>query len=157
MSAMTVIGAGAHTAAIKPLHKRSLRERRLRLVIDDEAPIDLPEPLGEVLAEAVSILGQGQAVAIAAQNAELTTGEAAELLGVTRPTVVKLMEDGVLPFTRPNSSRRVPLQDVLAYKESRKQTRRKILDQMTAEAMDTGIYQADILRGRQLEEGGRLE
>jgi hypothetical protein len=62
--------------------------------------------------------------------------------------VVKLMEDGVLPFERPNSSRRVALHDVLAYKERRSRARREALDEMTAELVETGIYDRDTRRGR---------
>ena len=125
-----------------------LRGRRLRLVIDDE-PLDVPSAVGEALAEVVSILGRGRPVLVMPQNIELSTGEAAELLGVTRPTVVKLMQDGVLPFTRPNSSRRVSLHDVLAYKERRSSARREALDELTVQAVESGAYDDAVRRGRE--------
>jgi excisionase family DNA binding protein len=121
----------------------------LQLVVDGEAPVDVPPAVGEALAEVVSILGRGRPVLVTPQNVEMSTGEAAALLGVTRPTVVKLMEDGVLPFTRPNSSRRVALHDVLAYKEQRSRARREALDEMTADAVDMGVYDEAIRQGRE--------
>lgn len=128
--------------------RRPIRGRRLRLVVDDDAPIDVPVAVGDALAEVVAILGQGKPVLVMPQNTQLTTGEAAHLLGVSRPTVVKLMEDGVLPFTRPNSSRRIALHDLLAYKEQRSRQRLDALDEMTADAVDMGVYDQAIRRVR---------
>jgi excisionase family DNA binding protein len=120
----------------------------LRLVVDDEAPVEVPQAVGEALAEVVAILGQGKPVLVMPQNTSLTTGEAAQLLGVSRPTVVKLMEDGVLPYSRPNSSRRIALHDVLAYKERRSRQRLDALDEMTADAVDMGVYDEAIRKVR---------
>ncbi|MFC7246951.1 helix-turn-helix domain-containing protein [Catellatospora aurea] len=148
---MTVVpmgGAVPDAAELRRFARRALRGRRLRLVVDDEAPVDMPQAVGEALAEVVAILGEGRPVLVVPQNTQLTTGEAAQLLGVSRPTVVKLMEDGVLPFSRPNSSRRIALHDVLAYKEQRSRQRREALDEMTAEAVDMGVYDQAIGKAR---------
>lgn len=148
MSVKPVEGSQADLPRLASLARLNLRGRHLRLVVDDEDPIEVPEPVVEVLAEVILILGQGRAVSVVPQNTQLTTGEAAQLLGVTRPTVVKLMEDGVLPFTRPNSSRRVALRDVITYKEQRARARREALDEMTAELADAGLYDQAAQRGR---------
>jgi excisionase family DNA binding protein len=141
-------GAVPDTAELRRLARRTLRGRRLRLVVDDDAPVDMPPAVGEALAEVVAILGEGRPVLVVPQNTQLTTGEAAQLLGVSRPTVVKLMEDGVLPFSRPNSSRRIALHDVLAYREQRSRRRREALDEMTADAVAMGVYDEAIGRVR---------
>jgi excisionase family DNA binding protein len=148
MSVLPIGGASVDLGELQRFAGRSLLGRRLRLVVDEEDPVELPAVVGEALAKIVSILNRGRPVLIAAQNVELTTGEAAELLGVTRPTVVKLMEDGVLPFTRPNSSRRIALHDVLAYKQRCSTARRQALDELTAEAVDLGVYDEAIRRSR---------
>jgi len=148
---MTMVPMGGKAPDVHELRcfaERALSGGRLRLVVDDDAPLDLPPTAEHALKEVVSILSRGRAVLVMAQNTELTTGEAAEILGVTRPTVVKLMEDGVLPFTRPNSSRRIALHDVLAHKEQRSKSRRAALDEMTADAVDAGFYQQAIQTGR---------
>lgn len=148
---MTVVPTGGDVpdkVEFNSFARRSIRGRRLRLVVEDETPIDLPPAVGDALAEVVAILSQGKPVLIMAQSTQLTTGEAAQLLGVSRPTVVKLMEDGVLPFTRPNSSRRIALHDVLAYKERRSRQRLDALDEMTADAVDMGVYDEAIHRVR---------
>jgi excisionase family DNA binding protein len=120
------------------------RQARLRLVVDDDEPVDLPEALTTAVGEIAGLLARGRAVVIAPQSTILTTGEAAEILGVSRPTVVKLMEDGALPFSRPNSSRRIALADVLAYKEERSRRRRAALAELTADLAEAGLYDEDV-------------
>ncbi|MDQ6946911.1 MAG: excisionase family DNA-binding protein, partial [Actinomycetota bacterium] len=66
--------------------------------------------------------------------------EAADFLGVSRPTLVKLLEDGAIQFERPNRHRRVRLQDLLAFQERRRAERRAALNQLTAEAGELGLY-----------------
>lgn len=148
MTVVPMSGAMPNVAELSRFARRALRGRRLRLIVDDEAPVEMPQAVGEALAEVVAILGEGRPVLVMPQNTQLTTGEAAQLLGLTRPTVVKLMEDGVLPFTRPNSSRRIALHDVLAYKEERSRRRREALDEMTADAVDMGVYDEAIGKAR---------
>ncbi|HZP55069.1 excisionase family DNA-binding protein [Actinocrinis sp.] len=148
MAGQPIVGTETDAPHLASLARLNLRGRHLRLVVDGGEPVDVPEPVVEALAEVISVMRQGRAVAVVPQNTQLTTGEAAQLLGVTRPTVVKLMEDGVLPFERPNSSRRVALRDVLAYTERRTRARREALDQMTAELADAGVYDQDARRGR---------
>ena len=84
----------------------------------------------EVLRDVVDAMAQGQAVTIAPVHQRLTTQEAADLLGVSRPTVVKLLESGEIPFEQPGRHRRVRLADVLAYRERASVERRGALDRM---------------------------
>lgn len=150
---MTVLPAGGVEPDGEELRRfagRFLSGRRLQLIIDGSEPVDVPPVVGEALAEVVSILGRGRPVRVMQENTELSTGEAAAILGVTRPTVVKLMNDGALPYTRPNSSRRVALHDVLSYKEQRSRARREALDELTGDAIDMGVYDEAIRRGREL-------
>ncbi|WP_433347801.1 helix-turn-helix domain-containing protein [Micromonospora sp. CA-111912] len=149
---MTVVPAGGVEPSGEELRRfarRFLRGRRLQLIIDGSEPVDVPPVVGEALAEVVSILGRGRPVRVMQENVEISTGEAAAILGVTRPTVVKLMNDGALPYTRPNSSRRVALHDVLTYKEQRSRARREALDELTGDAIDMGVYDEAMRRGRE--------
>jgi excisionase family DNA binding protein len=73
-------------------------------------------------------------------QAELTTQEAADLLGVSRPYLIKLLEEGALPCTlTAGSHRRLRLADVLAYRRVRDRERRAALDEMSAEAERLGL------------------
>ena len=70
----------------------------------------------------------------------LTTQEAADFLGVSRPTLVKLLGEGRIPFDQPGRHRRVLFTDRLAYRKRRHQERRTALEQMTQDASEAGLY-----------------
>jgi excisionase family DNA binding protein len=112
------------------------------LVGADGVEVQLPAAAREVLAHAADAMSRGMAVYVSPAAARLTTGEAAELLGVSRPTVVKLLESGAIPFEKTTSHRRVRLDDVLVYRERRRAERRATLDEMTRQAIEDGLYDA---------------
>ncbi|MCC5952812.1 MAG: helix-turn-helix domain-containing protein [Acidimicrobiia bacterium] len=101
----------------------------------------LPPEVFEVLRDVVEAMAQGQAVVIAPVHQRLTTQEAAELLGVSRPTVVKLLETGEIPFEQPGRHRRVRLADVLAYRDRASVERRAALDHMVDIADQADLYE----------------
>ena len=84
----------------------------------------------------------GKAITVAPLDQRLTTQEAADFLGISRPTLVKLLEQGEIPYERPAAGRhrRVLLSDVLEYQIRKRQQRRSTLDQMTADAAEAGLY-----------------
>ncbi len=82
------------------------------------------------------------AVSIAPHNTMLTTQEAADLLNISRPTLVRLLVDGEIPFTKRGRHRRVMLRDVLDYQERTRRERRQTLDDMAAQAEESGLYEA---------------
>ncbi|MFB6905579.1 MULTISPECIES: helix-turn-helix domain-containing protein [Streptomyces] len=88
----------------------------------------------------VRALAAGKAVTVAPVNTTLTTQEAADLLGVSRPTFVKILDEGGLSYTRPGRHRRVLLADVLDYKEARRSQRRQGLDELTRLTEESGLY-----------------
>ncbi len=99
-----------------------------------------PETL-QVLRSVVEALASGQAVTIAPLHQRLTTQEAADLLGVSRPTLVKLLETGEIPFEQPGRHRRVRLVDVLACRERASLERRAALDRMVDIADEADMYE----------------
>ncbi len=101
----------------------------------------LPPEVFEVLRDVVDAMAQGQAVTIAPVHQRLTTQEAADLLGVSRPTVVKLLESGEIPFEQPGRHRRVRLADVLAYRERASVERQAALDRMVEIADEADLYE----------------
>jgi excisionase family DNA binding protein len=117
-------------------HPRS----RTLTVLSGDTQAEVPASVQSVLTQIAEILASGRGLAIMAIDRELTTREAADLLGISRPTLIKLLDAGEIDYTRPNSSRRIPLDQVLAYRERRSRKRRQILAEMTADAVDMGLY-----------------
>jgi excisionase family DNA binding protein len=76
---------------------------------------ELPAELLEVLGLAAAALAEGRPVTLSCHEQVLSTQEAADLLGVSRPTLVRLLDAGVIPFDQPRRHRRVQLADLLAY------------------------------------------
>ncbi len=117
-------------------------EPRARLVGPDGSEIEVPEELYTALRDVVAALSQGLAVSIAPHNTMLTTQEAADLLGISRPTLVRLLSEGQIPFSMRGRHRRVLLRDVLDYQERTRHEREQALDQMAADAEEAGLYGA---------------
>lgn len=110
------------------------------LVGADGAHIELPDELYEVLKDVVAALSQGLAITVAPQHTVLTTGQAADLLGISRPTLVRLLEAGEIPFDQPGRHRRVRLDDLLAYQQRAGRARAAGLDEMVRVSEDAGVY-----------------
>lgn len=106
----------------------------------DGEQVPLPAEVYRVLRQVVELMRQGMAALVAPQGLLLTTQEAADFLGVSRPTLVKLLEDGAVPFEKPNRHRRVRLQDMIDFQQRRRAQRRAALDELTEEAGEAGIY-----------------
>lgn len=107
---------------------------------DDQVMI-LPEPLYRVLLEAARQLGEGNGVALLPYAQELTTQQAADMLNVSRPHVVSLLEADTIPFHKVGTHRRVYLRDLLNYKHQRDGARRRSLDAMVDQAQELGLYE----------------
>ncbi|MDP9797484.1 excisionase family DNA binding protein [Catenuloplanes nepalensis] len=114
---------------------------RAQLIGPDGSRIDIPEELYGVLSDVVNALSQGLAISIAPHNTMLTTQEAADMLNISRPTLVRLLTDGEIPHSLRGRHRRVLLRDVLDYSERTRVERHGALDQMAAEAEEDNLYE----------------
>lgn len=113
------------------------------LVDADGRRVELPRPVFEALRQVVTAMANGQGVTIAPHNAMLTTQEAADFLGVSRPTLVRLLEDGSIPYEMRGRHRRVMLAHLLNYLDGAKRSRRRALEAMVREGEDAGLYELD--------------
>ena len=91
----------------------------------------------------MSVLGelaQGNAVQVVPVHAELTTQEAANILNVSRPHMVKLLEDGKLPFHKTGRHRRVLFADLMKYKEQRDNESNKAMQELADHSQEFGFF-----------------
>jgi len=122
------------------LFRRMEGDDRAELVGPDGERMLLPVPVYEVLYHVVLAMARGQAVTIAPHNQRLTTQEAADVIGVSRPTLVKLLDEGRIPFEQPGRHRRVLLRDVLAFQERRRAEREAGLDEIVSASEEVDGY-----------------
>src|SRR5262245_50309593 len=106
-------------------------------VVDRNAPraaLSLPAPAVRMLAEILKELAKGNSVTLVANDAMLSTQEAADLLNVSRPFLVGLLEAGRIPYQRLGSHRRVRFHDLMALKAKTDAAREDAMRQLTKEA-----------------------
>lgn len=118
------------------------RDRSVRpaLTASDGTKVELPDELYAVLRDVIEALAHGLAITVATMHTVLTTSQAAEILGISRPTLVRLLESGEIPYDKPGRHRRVRLDDVLAYQQRSRRARAAGLDEMVRRAEDAQIY-----------------
>ncbi len=122
------------TELSKLLAKRPEADRaRVRL---DDTDLVLPRHALALLRDLLSEMAKGNAVTIVPTHAELTTQEAANILNVSRPHLVKLLEHGDIPFSRVGTHRRIRYQDLLAYKTERDRKNQEAMDQLVKQAQE---------------------
>lgn len=115
---------------------------RVRLVETGDAPpatLELPAAAARLLKELLREMGAGHAVTLVPIEAEITTQQAADLLNVSRPYVVGLVEQGKLPARMVGPQRRVRLADVLTYKTESQTKARAALREMVAIDQELGL------------------
>jgi len=103
---------------------------------DTNEDIVLPASAVRLLVDLLSAMADGDAVTLIPIHAELTTQQAADFLGVSRPFLVKLLEEGKLPFNKVGTHRRVQFRDLMDYKRQIDDQRQKTLDELAAQAQE---------------------
>jgi excisionase family DNA binding protein len=103
-------------------------------VTGDEARIKIPGRALEHLQEILQSMADGKTVTLIDNEEELTTQEAADILNISRPYLVKLLESGEIPFTKVGKHRRVRFEDLKAYKKKRQRKRQRHLKELAKQA-----------------------
>ena len=123
--------------------------RVLEQLREDNPEIEIEEtkdkirvPLGalKLLAKILEATSQGKLVSIVPVATEMTTQAAADLIGCSRPHLVKLLEEGQIPFTKIGRHRRVKFEDVMAYKKRMKAEQEKLIIEIMNADEESGLY-----------------
>lgn len=105
--------------------------------------VELTEQLHAILKQVVQALSHGQSISILTRDQEISTQQAADILGLSRPTVVRLIEEGELRAHVPGAVRRkLRLADVLAYREELRARRNRFITESSAEFDDVDVEKA---------------
>mgnify|MGYP002761936963 FL=1 len=99
----------------------------------------LPPSVARALVDVLTDMAEGRPVSVASSDEELTTREAAELLNVSRPHLVKLLEEGEIPFHKVGTHRRVYREDVLEYKARQREEAEEAMQNLTDQAQELGL------------------
>ena len=125
----------AHASASELSHLlATLPEAERANVKLDGHDLILPRQALALLRDILVEMAQGNAVTIVPTHAELTTQEAANILNVSRPHLVKLLNEGVIAYSKTGTHRRIRYQDLMAYKAERDQRSTDTLDALTEQA-----------------------
>lgn len=100
----------------------------------------IPRSSMSFLVDCLKATSEGKSFSVVALDRELTTQKAADYLGCSRPHLVKLLEEGVIPFTKVGKHRRVSLNDIQAYAGKRQEERIDYLKKSIKEAKEQGLY-----------------
>jgi excisionase family DNA binding protein len=110
----------------------------------DDAPdtnVNVPATAFKLFIDVLDELAKGNAVTVAPVHTELTTQQAAELLNVSRPYLIRLLEANQIPYRKVGSHRRIRLVDVLEYQKLDEAKRRDAQRELTRQAEELGLYE----------------
>lgn len=120
--------------------RRLLQSSTAKLVGKGGESVTIPASVRALLTEIARNMEAGKAVSIVSGHQELTTQRAANILGVSRPFLVRLLEDGNLAFHKVGSHRRVYLSDLLEFKAKRDRARHDAVKRLAREDVVAGTY-----------------
>jgi excisionase family DNA binding protein len=101
--------------------------------------IAIPDSASRMLLNILTQMSKGNAVTITPIHSELTTQEAADILKVSRPFLIKQLEEGKMPFKMVGTRRKILFEVLMAYKESMYRARQDTLDKLTSESQDLDL------------------
>ena len=144
--------AAQEPVTLPPTERDQVRD--LERLLGDEAPalisasgerLSLPPTVYGVLRRIVELMAEGNAVTLVTDNQVVTTQRAADLLGMSRPYFIKLLETGAMAHHRVGNQRRVYLRDVLEFARKRDEERQASLDRLSRQALEAGMYDRNVM------------
>lgn len=119
---------------------KSLRNQGVKIKIQETGEfITIPKKALILLSAIIQNMAEGKTISIVPSNSEVSTQQAADMLNVSRPHLVKLLETKKIPFKKTGSHRRILLKDILEYKEQLAKQREAQLDFLSNQAQDLNL------------------
>lgn len=125
--------------ASRQLSRLKQEGAELRVQIDGGETLRLPRSVSNLLYLLLAEMAQGNAVTLIPVHAELTTQEAADYLNVSRPYLIRLLEEGKVKFSKVGTHRRVKFSDLEAYRKGSEEERQRVMNELAAQAQDLGM------------------
>lgn len=119
--------------------QKILKLRSKAKLVTDNENIELSPTVIEVLRKTLSYIAQGKSVVVTPEPTELTTQQSADFLRVSRPFLVKLLENNEIPFRKVGKHRRVRFEDLVSYKQKIDQKRLKVLEKLAEQAQELNL------------------
>jgi excisionase family DNA binding protein len=129
------------TSRVLASHIRNSDPMELR-ILDDPSPdgmVKLPLSAARMLVRILEEMARGNAVTLIPVHAELTTQEAAEMLNISRPSLIQLLDEGKIEYRRVGTHRRVRFEGLMKYKRAAEGARRAALEELAAYDQELGI------------------
>lgn len=140
MQPTTLTPAAAKAARTASQHLASVQNGKLEFQTSNGQTFSIPSEVIPVFQELLEQLSNERAVMVLALDSELSTFEAADVLGVSRPFIKKLLEQGKIPFRMVGTHHRVRLADVLQYQEQQHQDSLEAMAELSTQAQELGLY-----------------
>jgi excisionase family DNA binding protein len=131
--------AGETKQLLAPLLNAKWPKGNHSIHLTTECALKLPRPAIRLLAQILDEMSRGNAVKVIPIRAELTTQEAADLLNVSRPTLIQLLESGAVPFRKVGTHRRIRLETLITYKRKLDVERSVALAELSAYDQELGL------------------
>jgi excisionase family DNA binding protein len=114
-------------------------ETDFKVQLEDGKALTLPCAAARLLHHLLTEMSQGNAVTLIPVHAELTTQEAADHLGVSRPYLIGILQSGKLQYRMVGTHRRIRFSDLEAYRRISEEARNKVMDELAAQAQELGM------------------
>lgn len=112
----------------------------MKIAIEENGDfLKIPKKAMILLFEILENMAEGKSFMLIPSDAEVSTQQASDMLNVSRPHLVKLLEEGHIPFKKVGSHRRIELKDMLAYEEKQKKNRKEQLDFLSRQAQELNL------------------
>lgn len=130
---------------IKQLKKliAKAENKELQISTSNGESIALPNSVTDIFRTVINVIAQGKGISLIPVAEEVTTTQGAEILNISRPYLMRLIENGEIPYHQVGTHKRINLQDLLEYKKIRDTKRKKGLQKLTELSQELGLYDID--------------